>query len=202
MELCRATLSILNSSRSASCVTSGRALPRRHQQACHQRREGQTVYSQSCCDTAIPVRSKLAITILAKARYELEGEKHTIELVNDAAVYKPHMTGTLSPKRDRTIYKANRPNQTFPDEDTEKNRHCFHSLLVSSRSGHGQACSLFMKIARLPPCRNCRKREIVAASFSCPNHVRTKTPLCLQLCRGWGSDIVHKASVFTTLPEL
>ena len=57
----------------------------------------------SCCDSAIPVRSEFAITILARARYELEGEKHFIELVNSAAVFKLHMTqGTLSPKREPT----------------------------------------------------------------------------------------------------
>ena len=59
------------------------------------------MYSTIGCDSAIPVKSELAITILATTRYELEGEKHTIELVNSAAVYKPHMTqGTLSPKRE------------------------------------------------------------------------------------------------------
>ena len=120
----------------------------------------------SCCDSATPVRSKMAITILAKARYELEGEKHTIELVNDAAVYQPHMTqGTLSPKRDRHDVQSKQTKPNSSDKDTEKNRHSSHSLSVSSRSGHSQACSLFMKIARLPPCRNCKKKRDSGCQF-------------------------------------
>ena len=101
-------------------------------------REGQTVYSPSCCDTAIPVRTKLAITILAKAKYEPEGEKHTIELVNSAVVYKPHTRQTVTKTRNDTIYKANRPNHTFSDKDTEKTGTAptvfqFHLLVVTAK---------------------------------------------------------------------
>ena len=61
----------------------------------------------------------MARIILATARYDLEGEKHTIELVNSAAVYKPHTRQTVT-KREPTRFTKQTDQTTLFQTRTQR----------------------------------------------------------------------------------
>ena len=97
----------------------------------------------------------------------------------------------LQKEKDRTT-----PYQT----KTQRKQTRLLKFWVSYQSGHCQACSLSWRSLGRRHVESVRKeRERLPSLVSQPRPYQNI--FVLELCWGWGSDIVHKASAFTTLPE-